>query len=141
MRKAIWKLSRHAAHLCIRLHEAPTELAQAGVEQRVYLGSRLAAHVLRPEARASSGETSSSGPPTSVSSSTALTIAGIDHHFRLGLGILQDFLKLRVDSQAKNIAAWTPVVAEILQGFVKFDDKAVSTWSSLLLDIPAHDRL
>lgn len=30
-----------------------------------------------------------------------------------------------MDTQAKNIAAWTPVVAEILQGFVKFDDKAV----------------
>ena len=41
------------------------------------------------------------------------------------MGVLQDFNKLRLDSQAKNIAAWTPVVAEILQGFVKFDDKAV----------------
>lgn len=44
---------------------------------------------------------------------------------RLGLGVLQDFNKLRLDTQAKNIAAWTPVVAEILQGFVRFDDKAV----------------
>ena len=43
----------------------------------------------------------------------------------LGLGVLQDFNKLRLDTQAKNIAAWTPVVAEILQGFVRFDDKAV----------------
>lgn len=43
---------------------------------------------------------------------------------RLGLGVLQDFIKLRMDSQAKNIAAWTPVIAEILQGFTKFDDKA-----------------
>lgn len=46
---------------------------------------------------------------------------------RLGLGVLQDFNQLRLDTQAKNIAAWTPVVAEILQGFVRFDDKAVST--------------
>ena len=46
--------------------------------------------------------------------------------YRLGLGVLQDFTKLRMDSQAKNIAAWTPVVAEILQGFANFDDKAVS---------------
>lgn len=45
---------------------------------------------------------------------------------RLGLGVLQDFTKLRLDSQAKNITAWTPVVAEILQGFAKFDDRAVS---------------
>ena len=43
----------------------------------------------------------------------------------LGLGVLQDFNKQRLDTQAKNIAAWTPVVAEILQGFVRFDDKAV----------------
>lgn len=48
---------------------------------------------------------------------------------RLGLGVLQDFNKLRLDTQAKNIAAWTPVVAEILQGFVRFDDKAVRTSS------------
>lgn len=46
--------------------------------------------------------------------------------FRLGLGVLQDYSKLRVDTQVKNIAAWTPVVAEILEGFCRFDDKAVS---------------
>jgi len=43
----------------------------------------------------------------------------------LGLGVLQDYTKLKADTQAKNIAAWTPVVAEILHGFCKFDDKAV----------------
>ena len=47
--------------------------------------------------------------------------------YRLGLGVLQDFIKLRMDSQAKNIAAWTPVIAEILQGFARFDDKAVGS--------------
>ena len=36
-----------------------------------------------------------------------------------------------MDTQAKNIAAWTPVVAEILQGFVRFDDKAVRTFPIL----------
>lgn len=45
---------------------------------------------------------------------------------RLGLGVLQDFNQLRADTQLKNITAWTPVVAEMLQGFVKLDDKAVS---------------
>ena len=45
---------------------------------------------------------------------------------RLGLGVLQDFSKLRADTQTKNIAAWTPVVAEIFQGFIRFDDKDVS---------------
>lgn len=44
----------------------------------------------------------------------------------MGLGVLGDFNKLRVDSQLKNIVAWTPVVAEIMQGFVRLDDKAVS---------------
>lgn len=37
-----------------------------------------------------------------------------------------------MDTQAKNIAAWTPVVAETLQGFVNFDDKAVRTMSLFL---------
>ncbi|OCH90953.1 hypothetical protein OBBRIDRAFT_887302 [Obba rivulosa] len=46
----------------------------------------------------------------------------------LGLGVLQDFSKLRLDTQLKNIAAWTPVVAEILQGFVRFDDKAFARY-------------
>lgn len=46
----------------------------------------------------------------------------------LGLGVLQDFSKLRVDTQMKNIAAWTPVVAEILGGFVRFDDKAFARY-------------
>lgn len=45
----------------------------------------------------------------------------------LGMGVLQDYSKLRPDTQAKNIAAWTPVVAEILHGFSRFDEKAVST--------------
>jgi len=43
----------------------------------------------------------------------------------LGLSVLQDYIKLRADTQAKNIAAWTPVVAEILDGFCRFDTKAV----------------
>ncbi|TFK93603.1 Sec7-domain-containing protein [Polyporus arcularius HHB13444] len=51
-----------------------------------------------------------------------------DRLMPLGLGVLQDFNKLRLDTQAKNIAAWTPVVAEILQGFVRFDDKAFTRY-------------
>ncbi|KAJ7682831.1 hypothetical protein DFH06DRAFT_1162258 [Mycena polygramma] len=42
----------------------------------------------------------------------------------LGLGVLQDYTKLRPDTQGKNIVAWTPVVGEILNGFCRFDDKA-----------------
>jgi len=51
---------------------------------------------------------------------------------RLGLGVLQDYSKLRADTQVKNIVAWTPVVAEILEGFCRFDDKAVSSFSAIL---------
>ncbi|KAF5387640.1 hypothetical protein D9615_000382 [Tricholomella constricta] len=46
----------------------------------------------------------------------------------LGLGVLQDYNKLRADTQSKNITAWTPVVAEILEGFCRFDDKAFSRY-------------
>ncbi|KAF8655294.1 hypothetical protein AX16_003193 [Volvariella volvacea WC 439] len=46
----------------------------------------------------------------------------------LGLGVLQDYNKLRADTQGKNIAAWTPVVAEILDGFCRFDDKAFARY-------------
>ncbi|KAG0709598.1 hypothetical protein DFH29DRAFT_884876 [Suillus ampliporus] len=42
----------------------------------------------------------------------------------LGSNVLQDYIKLRADTQAKNITAWTPVVAEILDGFCRFDNKA-----------------
>ncbi|KAF8450474.1 hypothetical protein L210DRAFT_3386076 [Boletus edulis BED1] len=41
----------------------------------------------------------------------------------LGLNVLSDYTKLRADTQVKNIAAWTPVVTEILDGFCRFDDK------------------
>lgn len=40
--------------------------------------------------------------------------------------MLQDYTRLRTDTQGKNIIAWTPVVAEIMEGFCRFDDKAVS---------------
>lgn len=46
--------------------------------------------------------------------------------FSLGLGVISDFNKLRIDTQAKNIAAWMPVISIILQGFVRLDEKAVS---------------
>jgi brefeldin A-inhibited guanine nucleotide-exchange protein len=41
---------------------------------------------------------------------------------------MQDYNKLRGDTQAKNIAAWTPVVAEIVNGLSRFDDKAFSRY-------------
>ena len=46
----------------------------------------------------------------------------------LGMSVLQDFNKLRSDTQMKNIMAWAPVVAEIVHGFTRLDGKAVSSW-------------
>lgn len=40
----------------------------------------------------------------------------------LGLMIIGDFNQLKPDVQGRNIAAWSPVVAEVLQGFGVFDD-------------------
>ncbi len=40
--------------------------------------------------------------------------------------ILDDFNKLKPDMQGRNISAWTPVVAEVLQGFSIFDVTIVS---------------
>ena len=45
---------------------------------------------------------------------------------RLGLRVVEDFNALKAETQGKNIAAWTPVVTEVLKGFRDFDDQAVS---------------
>jgi len=50
----------------------------------------------------------------------------------LGVGVLRDFNKLRVDSQNKNIMAWTPVIAEILEGFCLFDGKDFAQYLSVV---------
>ena len=46
---------------------------------------------------------------------------------RLGVGVLRDYNKLKPETQGKNILAWTPVVAEILDGYCRFDRQDVST--------------
>ncbi|KAJ7591093.1 sec7 guanine nucleotide exchange factor [Mycena floridula] len=51
-----------------------------------------------------------------------------DRLMPLGLGVIQDYNKLRPDTQGKNIVAWTPVVAEILDGFCRFDDKSFARY-------------
>ncbi|KAI0032389.1 hypothetical protein K488DRAFT_78525 [Vararia minispora EC-137] len=56
----------------------------------------------------------------------------------LGLGVLQDYTKLRADTQAKNIAAWTPVVAEIVQGFCKLDERAFSRYLPAIYPVAAE---
>ncbi|KAK4049463.1 guanine nucleotide exchange protein for ADP-robosylation factor [Microbotryomycetes sp. JL221] len=41
----------------------------------------------------------------------------------LGLDVLANFVSLNPETQARNITAWTPVCAEILQGFCSFEDE------------------
>jgi len=50
----------------------------------------------------------------------------------LGVGVLRDFNKLKADSQSKNILAWTPVIAEILEGFCQFDRQDFSQYLSVI---------
>ncbi len=45
--------------------------------------------------------------------------------FSLALDVIKDYNKLRPDTQGKNIIAWTPVIAEIVDGFCRFEDKDV----------------
>jgi len=56
----------------------------------------------------------------------------------LGVGVLRDFNKLRVDSQNKNITAWTPVVAEILDGFCRFDSKDFTQYLSVVYPLATN---
>ncbi|KAF9075862.1 hypothetical protein BDP27DRAFT_1314622 [Rhodocollybia butyracea] len=60
-----------------------------------------------------------------------------DRLLPLSLGVLADYNKLRTDSQAKNIIAWTPVVEEILDGFCRFDDKTFSKYLSFIYPLAA----
>lgn len=53
----------------------------------------------------------------------------IDVLHRLGLGVIADFNKLRMETSAKNIASFMPVVSKIVLGFYRLDDKAVSVIS------------
>ncbi|KZS97559.1 Sec7-domain-containing protein [Sistotremastrum niveocremeum HHB9708] len=46
-----------------------------------------------------------------------------DRLLPLGLGVIQDFNKLKPESNMKSIAAWSPVVAVILHGFCGFEDQ------------------
>ncbi|KAL0579530.1 guanine nucleotide exchange protein for ADP-robosylation factor [Marasmius crinis-equi] len=56
----------------------------------------------------------------------------------LSLGVIRDFNKLRSDTQNKNILAWTPVVADILDGFCRFDDKAFARYLPAIYPLAAE---
>jgi hypothetical protein len=44
----------------------------------------------------------------------------------LSIEIIKDFIVIDPETQPRNVAAWTPVVVDILQGCVAFEDSAVS---------------
>ena len=48
----------------------------------------------------------------------------VDVFAPLGLDVLSNYVSLNPETQARNIAAWTPVVTEILQGFCSLEDDA-----------------
>ncbi|GAA5971918.1 hypothetical protein JCM21900_001320 [Sporobolomyces salmonicolor] len=47
----------------------------------------------------------------------------IDVFAPLGLDVLSNYVSLNPETQARNIAAWTPVCTEILQGFCSFEEE------------------
>ncbi|KZW03822.1 hypothetical protein EXIGLDRAFT_743524 [Exidia glandulosa HHB12029] len=66
-----------------------------------------------------------------------------DRLLPLAQGVIQDFNKLKVDSQGKNITAWSPVVAELLRGFNDFDEQTFTRYLPaiypLATDLMARD--
>lgn len=73
----------------------------------------------------------------------------LDRLIPLGSDIIRDFNAIDVETQPRNVAAWTPVVAEVLQGTVGFEDEAVSCYPiranlsvyiSPVNAVPARDR-
>ncbi|KAF8918488.1 hypothetical protein CPB85DRAFT_1430659 [Mucidula mucida] len=61
----------------------------------------------------------------------------------LALDVIKDYNKLRPDTQGKNIIAWTPVIAEIVDGFCRFEDKDFVSYLqptyALLCDLLSRD--
>jgi hypothetical protein len=45
--------------------------------------------------------------------------------YRLGVDILEGYIALDAETQARNISAWTPVVAEVLQGICSWEDEVL----------------
>lgn len=110
-----------------RFHEAFTEPLEARVEQCFNSGPCSAPNVLRSTSRASVGSTPNSRKTTTVSETfLSISIRCSPFFVSLSLAVLRDYAKLRPDTQGKNIQAWAPVIAEIFDGFVRLDDKAVS---------------
>jgi hypothetical protein len=46
--------------------------------------------------------------------------------FRLSTEVIKDFVNIDPETQPRNVAAWTPVVTEVLRGCIGFEEAAVS---------------
>jgi brefeldin A-inhibited guanine nucleotide-exchange protein len=44
--------------------------------------------------------------------------------YRLGTEIIKDFILIDPETQPRNVAAWTPVVTDIIRGAIDFEDGA-----------------
>ena len=47
-----------------------------------------------------------------------------DADLRLGTEIIRDFIQIDPETQPRNVAAWTPVVTDIIRGAIDFDEPA-----------------
>ena len=66
------------------------------------------------------------------SNSVLITVKHRQRICRLGVDILEGFISLDSESQARNISAWTPVVAEVLQGICSWDDSVLQEHVAVL---------
>lgn len=49
-----------------------------------------------------------------------------DECARLAKEIIKDFIAIDPETQPRNVSAWTPVVTDIIQGSVDFEEEAAS---------------
>lgn len=68
----------------------------------------------------------------------------LDRLVPLGTEIIRDFIAIDADTQPRNVAAWSPVVADILRGVCDFDDAAFDSHLpglySLVTDLLLRDQ-
>ena len=67
----------------------------------------------------------------------------LDRLVPLGQEVTRDFIAIDAASQPRNIAAWSPVVSDIVRGVADFDDNAfdehVHTFYPLVADLLLRD--
>ena len=55
-----------------------------------------------------------------------MRIEGLALTTRLAVEIIKDFIALDPETQPRNVTAWTPVVTDILNGVIGFEETSVS---------------